>query len=1031
MSNHLIIGLGGTGGKIIRELRKRIYQEFRNTEPGNGVHIDYVYVDSSLEDLNNRSEWKVLGKGVHLGEAQKVDINGISTSVLDNINQYPGLRAFLTDDDVSKLRSDRQMGEIIKEGIGGQRRRLGRILMANNMASASRGNFESAVRAAMDRLRTDSNGDENVTFHICAGLAGGTGSGSIIDAIAQLRTWYPYDGNMKPPKYKMRLIVYIPEQTPNRMDFDKGFYQANGYAALMELNALSIGEYKPVDIKGLLDINTKKPRRLLINQDAFESCYVFTNSNEHAKTKDPFNELPSTVADFLFQTIVVPEITGGKGEMSRLVSNENEGAAPEEDAAGSANRSRKFLTFGITRVSYPEAEVREFVTYSYARQAALQLTYNYWIDGKGYDERTLEEVGSGYREEIKNPKNRGRWLLDASHLMLSEPIIESNATKIWRTLDNTWSSRIAYEVGDITNTEPDKKKWVNLLSERCKNFYEKHFRNVGVKAFYKNQREEINAYSNHIRRHIEQILFDEWVTGSRSALEIEKYVGYLIEDCIARTKDCEEKRTQLANEELAKADAEMKKQKIEYDNIGWMRDTLTGASGKILGRYQTAIVDYYITQTRVEAFSYSKELLEAIIIKLEEMKEGLQKFKERISNIKKEVEKQIANKCKINESKEETNIKRYDPQKVRDIVKQYTSNFKYQDESARQIRRKLVEQIGDLEEHSFGSLCARIDESSATDIILDVCTDRAISAMEETAKSSAINRMVGVNILEKLKDELTSDEKLEEFARMTIYKSGAWVQFNANEVHREGGVPMASMLQLSIPEATENTQTFRDRLIQAFRAQIRGEFSVGKDVSLNYNKNEIVCVTAYSGFPLRFVSNLTVLRDKYNYLLADNRADMHRLLLHTESFDKELPSLFNIDANELRWMVFKPLMLAYTLGLIEEKENPETGERFSAIRKKNQFGEDRWIKIGKTFATALDYLSGDYATARGLMVQVENTLKISARTNEQKATLKPILGKVLKNEVLNSLCNGNEFHPDFPRYENLAVEILNKELKEL
>lgn len=1028
MSSHLIIGLGGTGGKIIRELRKRIYQEFRSTDPGNGVHIDYVYVDSSLEDLNNRSDWKVLGKSVHLGEAQKVDINGINTAVLDNINQYPGLRAFMTDDDIRKIRSDRQMGEIIGSGIGGQRRRLGRLLLANNMANAGdRGNFENIVRAAVKRLQSDS-GDENVTFHICAGLAGGTGSGSIIDTIAQLRTWYPY--NAKPQKYKMRLIAYIPEQALAYASDDKGYYQANGYAALKEINALSVGDYKPVDVKGEIDIYTQKPKRLLDNQEAFEACYIYTNINEHGKIKDLKYELPATVADFMFQTIVVSEITGGKGKMERLDSNENDGAAPEEDAAGIASRSRKFLTFGITRVSYPEAEVREFVTYSYARQAALQLTYNYWVDGKGYDERTLEEVGSGYREEIKNPKNRGRWMLDASHLMLSEPIIESTATKTWRTLDNTWSSRIAREVTDITNSEPDKKKWVNQLSERCKNFYEKDFRNVGVKSFYKNQREEINAYASRIRRHIEQILFDEWVTGSRSALEIEKYVGFLIEDCIARSKDCEEKRTQLANEDLGKAEAEMKNQKIEYDNIGWLRDTITGASGKILGRYQTAIVDHYTTLTRIEAFAYSKELLEAIIIKLEEMKEGLQRFKGRIDEIKKEVEEQAASKCKVNESQDETNIKRYDPQKVRDIVKQYTSNAKYQEEAARQIRRKLVDQIGDNNEHTFSSLYAKVDKNTASDIILDVCTDRAVSAMEETAKSSAINRMVGVNILEKLRDELTSDDKLEEFVRMTIRKSGAWVQFNKDEVNK-GGVTMPSMVQLSIPKASESTQAFRDKLVQAFRAQIKGEFSEKEDVSLNYNNNEIVCVSAYSGFPLRFVSNMTVLRDKYNYLMADAKGDMHRLLLHTESFDKELPALFSIDANELRWMVFKPLMLAYTLGLIEDKENPETGEHFSAMKQKDQFGEDEWVKIGKTFAAALDNLSGDYAKAKGLMVEVEKALKTAARTNEQKSTLKPLLGKVLKNEVLSSLCNGNEFHPDFPRYKNLAVEILNKELKEL
>jgi hypothetical protein len=176
---------------------------------------------------------------------------------------------------------------------------------------------------------------------------------------------------------------------------------------------------------------------------------------------------------------------------------------------------------------------------------------------------------------------------------------------------------------------------------------------------------------------------------------------------------------------------------------------------------------------------------------------------------------------------------------------------------------------------------------------------------------------------------------------------------------------------------------------------------------------------------------MTVLRDKYNYLLADSKGDMHRLLLHTESFEKDLPSLFSIDAKELRLMVIKPLMLAYTLGLIEEKVDPSTGERFSAMKRKDQFGEDEWVKLGKTFAAVLDNLSGDYAKARGLMTLVEDTLKTAARTNEQKAALKPVLGKVLKNEVLNSLCEGNEFHPEFARYKGYAIEILNKELKEL
>ena len=50
MANHLFIGLGGTGGKVLRELRKRVFEEFRSNEPEHGVFLDYIYVDSSDED---------------------------------------------------------------------------------------------------------------------------------------------------------------------------------------------------------------------------------------------------------------------------------------------------------------------------------------------------------------------------------------------------------------------------------------------------------------------------------------------------------------------------------------------------------------------------------------------------------------------------------------------------------------------------------------------------------------------------------------------------------------------------------------------------------------------------------------------------------------------------------------------------------------------------------------------------------------------------------------------------------------------
>ena len=257
MANHLFIGLGGTGGKVLRELRKRVFEEFRSNEPEHGVFLDYIYVDSSDEDLNDRTGWKVLGKSVHLGDAQKVSIHGISASMFQNINMYPGLQAFLNPHDLRIVQE--KMGPLVSAGIGGQRRRLGRTLMANNLSDKSNSrNFDAVLRGAVNRLQSESS-DNNVTFHICAGLAGGTGSGSIIDVIAQIRKLFPYQMDTK--FFKLNLMIYVPEMNVVTPKHDAGFYQANGYAALQEINAVSVGKYHPLDVTGEKDIFSGEVQR--------------------------------------------------------------------------------------------------------------------------------------------------------------------------------------------------------------------------------------------------------------------------------------------------------------------------------------------------------------------------------------------------------------------------------------------------------------------------------------------------------------------------------------------------------------------------------------------------------------------------------------------------------------------------------------------------------------------------------------------------------------------------------------------------
>ncbi|RYD59598.1 MAG: hypothetical protein EOP83_20580, partial [Verrucomicrobiaceae bacterium] len=66
MRNHLFIGLGGQGGKSIAELRKVFAQRESDAKSlaERGVKWDFLYIDSSRDVSNNRTNWTHFGKSL-------------------------------------------------------------------------------------------------------------------------------------------------------------------------------------------------------------------------------------------------------------------------------------------------------------------------------------------------------------------------------------------------------------------------------------------------------------------------------------------------------------------------------------------------------------------------------------------------------------------------------------------------------------------------------------------------------------------------------------------------------------------------------------------------------------------------------------------------------------------------------------------------------------------------------------------------------------------------------------------------------
>jgi hypothetical protein len=93
-SNHLIVGLGGSGGEIIRVFRKTIFQEFREEYP-DAVDVAYLCADSSSEMMGvDDPSWKILGTSVQLNKNEPLpDLDRMVTFLSDL--RYSGQNVFL------------------------------------------------------------------------------------------------------------------------------------------------------------------------------------------------------------------------------------------------------------------------------------------------------------------------------------------------------------------------------------------------------------------------------------------------------------------------------------------------------------------------------------------------------------------------------------------------------------------------------------------------------------------------------------------------------------------------------------------------------------------------------------------------------------------------------------------------------------------------------------------------------------------------------------------------------------------------
>lgn len=892
-NNHLIIGLGGTGGKIIREFRKLYEREGQINED---IKYEFLYVDTNAEFMQHGDpSWKVLGKSVQLDQAQQLLIESANLgAVINNPSGYPQIEPWLQP--VAPIKNLIDINTV----AGGQRRKFGRFLFANRA--------REFMGKANDRIKLlQANRGSAVKIHVLCGLAGGTGSGSVVDVVAQLRKQYP-DAN------EVKIVVYavLPEAIP-KANWDSGNYHANGYAALSELNALAVGKYLPIDLTG------EGGRRVERASIFFNGCYVLTNENAGGYSVDTDKELPGIIAEYMF----VKTQTTNWEALDKAENSEN-GTFDDEPSVFDHNikeRSPRFLSFGIRRMVVPNEEIKEYLTYNFAQRAVYQSVFNNWVDGLGYSD---EARPADYGAEVRKSDSLQKWLLTDDHLMLSIGVLPDDAANTrWKKIGDFWAAVVAAQVNDIQNTKSDKTKWFSDLKVRCEKIFDEGYRGLGgVKKFYEIKLKARGDMARCIRNAIELDLFSDWRTGQRSTAEIDRVLSALV-------SSLEERLSQLDNRTEFNSKASLSHlQKVgEVDKrIGDI-----GIAGKLLGKLAdffnegaSHLQDALICRTNEEGLKFARKLLEETLQQVVDLKASVGQFQSRLLEAGKSFSDEVD--ARLKQEQVDYKQKIFNADDVRGLNTTLLVAEDTQKEQALAVRVALIKQTGE-QKQSFTAINDRLSLSDLKSVFESICSQEVARAHESVVVSQ--KRILNVNIVQKIREEYAAnDEKLGQFIRDAVNKAGVFIKFNQTQI----GLSGLGIVPDRVGNVVKTAGVFLPYCKEAneFREQLARQFEANKNAAAfavlgdGARTNELTVLGISNLFTLRCIEPLAALKAKYES--RKHASEEARSLMHSEGDGNQFPPLFIPLLSDVKATKLPLVLLAKAMGMIKERPDRNTGK---------------------------------------------------------------------------------------------------------
>lgn len=978
--NYLIIGLGGSGCAVIRELKKKLYSEWR-ARGNSGAYPDMyeferregstvtksrvatLSIDSNKGDLGGEGQdWRVFGRSLSLrdGEKRLISHEGVSTMMAD-LDRHPGVSPWLTGEE--------QFVRAITAGgsqLAGcnQIRRLGRLALANG------GNISQVmgdILRKLGELKKDST--ESGYINIYCTLAGGTGSGSVLDIVAQLQK--KLTGSGTSGNYEVCIHAFVSNAEVGAVN--TGNFYANQYAALTELNAFRRARYAPWDIseeisprrltppRGADDLPTNTGSGLAIANTYKSVILISDRTNDNVNV--PFKTQVDNAAEYVFQT-AVRRAGALPDNLRKAVTSEDRNQYPE-DARGS-DRSTSFSSYGVHRLAIPEREIREKLSYSFARQYLLAMRYGNWVSDH------YQDVPRQFAVPDFVKKKRSLWKLTQDHLWLD--IEEQIAGKRQpKTYHAEWSDTLKAEAGDIIDMQgkefAGRTKWITELDLVADMIWHKGFRGQGVDAYFKakSSPNELTLRVQELRRNVEEELLSycEGLTSDDDPplCHLPGIVNFLIQRI--------EEDKSYFGKVLAEAPnryQELDKEKLAITEVhGQVGKLFTESKHRdLFAKYQTAAIESYYWRTAERAAQYGVDFCDKFREALAALEADITLFDTRVGTI---VDNFAEAATALIGENEAANAKQQQEQ-VNYLVDATAVNLAIRDRFERDmtIQKRSINQIMNTlkvlrgDKNTFAAYLKNMpaDNKKIGGLLVEelrrISEERAIeehnTLLQNTQDTDDFkdNPLLGQNIIHKLYKQYGGnvEGELTAYLRELVGKSAPMLAFDATQTFTIDGIRGPVLRRfVFLPQCPAVPPQFSQEL-KAVLAGIMGDGGGRVEVtpvevyeeSPDIQPNELVFISAVFFFPARCASVVQGLRAKYDTRMRSNERDhlaakRAYFETHTESHQVKLPNLMLQGIAEMREERFPIVLLATSMGLMSL---PEQAEKEVIFGEKDGFG---------------------------------------------------------------------------------------------